>query len=77
MNNDAWRPKYIGRIKGGLQFTGVHELVEEWIESVPGAKWNRPGGVSYINGVIYQNEIQFDSEADLLAFKLKFTDDVF
>jgi hypothetical protein len=77
MNDDAWKSNYIARIKGGLQFTGVHQHVEEWIKSVPGAKFNRAGGVSYINGVIYFNELKFESEADLLAFKLKFTNEVF
>ena len=77
MNDDVWKSKYIGRIKGGLQFTGVHQRVDEWIKFLPGVEFSRAGGVSYINGVVYCNELIFDSEADLLAFRLKFTNDVF
>ena len=61
-----------GRILGGQQYTGIHEKIEEWIEKIPGAHFSKGGGISYLNGKIYHHDVVFQSEEDLLAFKLAF-----
>jgi hypothetical protein len=69
---DPWHLKYCARIKGGQQFTGVHERIEEWIKTVPGSRFDGARGVSYINGTAYYQDLVFDTEEDLVAFKLAF-----
>lgn len=64
--------KLSSEIKGGLQFTGVHEEVSAWIKQNPGSYFNKLGGVSYINDKIYYAEVGFISEEDKVAFLLRF-----
>ena len=74
--NDEWAVIYKGRILGGQQFSGVHERVEEWISTVPGAYFDKLNGVSYINGSTFYNVVIVPAEEDLLAFKLTFAGSV-
>ncbi len=74
--NDEWAVIYKGRILGGLQFTGVHERVQEWVNTVSGAYFDKLNGVSYINGSTYYNVVIVPTEEDLLAFKLTFAGSV-
>lgn len=70
--SDSLKVRYTSQIKGGLQFSGVHEKIAAWIKKVPGAHFDAKGGCSYINGTIYYAGIVFSSAEDLLAFKLTF-----
>jgi hypothetical protein len=72
MIEDLWKIKYTARILGGQQFTGIHQKVDQWIINVPGAHYDKTSGISYINGVTYQNNLVFLNEEDLLAFRLTF-----
>ncbi len=74
--NDEWAVIYTGRILGGLQNTGIHETVQQWINSVPGAYFDKLNGFSYLNGTTYYNVVIVPSEEDLLAFKLVFAGSV-
>jgi len=60
------------RIYGGLQFTGIHEKISEWMATVPGAHFDKNHDVSWINGKTYYHSIVFLTEEDLVACKLKF-----
>lgn len=64
--------KLSARIKGGLQFTGVHAEVTAWIKQNPGSYFDKRLGVSHINGKNYYNEVAFISEEDKVAFLLRF-----
>jgi len=74
---DSWRLEFYGRIQGGHLTDGTHERVAEWIKTVPGARFRRGAGVSYINGVVYYHDLVFDTGEDLLAFKLAFAGAVY
>jgi len=63
---------YEARIYGGLQFTGIHQKIEEWMKTVPGAHFNKTDGVTWINGDVFYHQIVFLTEEDLIACKLKF-----
>ena len=69
---DPYRLKYCARIIGGQQFNGVHEEIDEWIHTVPGAYFDKSRSISYIDGVTYFHDLEFATEEDLVAFKLKF-----
>jgi hypothetical protein len=73
---DELKERHTCCIKGGLQFTGIHEKVAMWIKNVPGAHFIITGG-AYINGIKYYSNIEFDTEEDLLAFSLIFAGNVF
>ena len=75
--NAPWNVKHTACIKGGLQFSGVHEKIATWIKKVPGAHFDVKGGCSYINGTIYYAGIVFSSAEDLLAFRLTFAGEVY
>jgi len=49
-------------------------LLEEWVCGCEGATWNYNGGRSIINGVVYHDQIFFDTEEDMIVCKLKFPD---
>jgi hypothetical protein len=63
---------YEGYIRGGLHFTGIHERIEEWMITVPGAHYDKTTDISWINGVTYYHRVSFLTEEDLVAFKLTF-----
>jgi len=63
---------YEAHIHGGLQFTGIHDRVEDWIKEIPGSHFDKLHGVSWINGRTFYHNVVFLSEQDLVAFKLKF-----
>lgn len=70
--NDYWSVRHTARIRGGHQFTGVHEKIDEWITGMPGTHYDAACGISLINGVTYYHDVVFETEADLIAFKLVF-----
>ena len=49
-----------------------YSVINEWIHMCDNAVWDYNGGKTYLDGKIYYHMILFDSEEDLLAFKLKF-----
>lgn len=70
---DCFNMRYCAHILGGQQFTGVHEEIEEWVKTVPGAYFDKVGGTSYINGSVFYSDVAFIHKEDLLAFKIKFS----
>lgn len=71
MITDVYRE---GWIKGGLQFTGVHAKIAEWVESHPRVYFIKTTAVSWIDGVSYYHKIIFLDEEDYLIFKLTFSE---
>jgi hypothetical protein len=69
--------KYRARIMGGHITNGTHERAAKWIKTVPGARFDNTRGISYMNGVEYYHDLVFDTEEDLLAFKLAFAGAVY
>ncbi len=63
---------YEAYIRGGLQFTGIHERIEEWLPTCHGAHFDKMSDLTWINGKIYYHHVSFLSEEDLVAFKLTF-----
>lgn len=63
--------RYI-QIKGGLQYTGVHDQIEDWVSKYPGVDLDSRGGRSTINGRVFLHGITFKNSADFVAFKLVF-----
>ncbi len=63
---------YKAQILGGLQSTRIHKKVDDWVIKHPGVYYDKNGGVSYLNGITYQNTVVFHDKVDLLAFKLTF-----
>lgn len=74
MNPDPWAVIHRARIFNGWANRSTYHEIEKWIERTPGAHFWKAGGVSYINGHIYFADVRFETEEDLFAFKLTFSD---
>lgn len=74
MTTDLLSIRYEAIIKGGLQFSGVHEKITKWVKTVPDAYLDKSLGISYINGRIFINHIVFKTEEDLLMCMMLFSE---
>lgn len=63
---------YTAYIKPGQYWSDIHERVTKWIEKYPGSFYNKPGGVTYLNGKMFYNNICFINEEDKTAFLITF-----
>ncbi len=61
-------------IRGGLQFSGIYEVINKWIEDNPYCYYDKTQGIPYIDGKIYPSRIRFFSGEDQLAFRLRFSE---
>jgi hypothetical protein len=72
MNKDPWAVIHRARIIGGWKDQETYNNIEEWVAKTPGAFFDKARGISYINGQIFFSDVQFETEEDVLVFKLTF-----
>jgi hypothetical protein len=74
LRGNPWAVIHQARIVAGWENPLQYGEIEKWIARTPSAYFYKPGGISYINGRIYFSDVRFETEEDLFAFKLTFSD---